>query len=90
MKDSCLSTHISKYMIHETNTQKYQCSLVKDNLTTIKKKINTLNTEVRNTQANNLWLWPMKGPKALGTILVNSSTNSNQKPRHLTGNLKGT
>ena len=31
----------------------------------------------------------MKGLKALGTILVNSSTNSNLKPRHLFGNLKG-
>ena len=31
----------------------------------------------------------MKGPKALGTILVNSSTDSNLKPRHLSGNLKG-
>ena len=31
---------------------------------------------------------PMKDPKALGTILVNSSVNSNQKRKHL-GNLKG-
>ena len=34
-------------------------------------------------------LWPKKCPKALGTILVNSSTNSNLKHRHLSGNLKG-
>ena len=31
----------------------------------------------------------MKGPKVLRTILVNSSTNFNPKPRHLSGNLKG-
>ena len=31
----------------------------------------------------------MKGPTALGTILVNSSINSNLKPRHLSINLKG-
>ena len=31
----------------------------------------------------------MKGPKALGIILVNSSINSKRKPRHLSGNLKG-
>ena len=31
----------------------------------------------------------MKGPKVLGTILVTSSTNSNLKPRHLSGNSKG-
>ena len=30
-----------------------------------------------------------KGPKALGTILVNYSKNSNLKPRHLSRNLKG-
>ena len=41
------------------------------------------------TQASNPWWWPMKGPKVLGTILVNSSTNSNQKPRYLSGNSKG-
>ena len=35
------------------------------------------------THASNPWWWPMKGPKALGTILVNSSTNSNLKARHL-------
>ena len=40
------------------------------------------------THVNNPWWWPMKGPKALGTILVNSSSNSNLKPRHL-GNLIG-
>ena len=32
--------------------------------------------------------WPMKGAKALKTILVNSSTNSNLKPKHLSGHLK--
>ena len=32
---------------------------------------------------------PMKGPKGHGTISVNSSTNSNLKPKHLSGNLKG-
>ena len=31
----------------------------------------------------------MKGPKAHGKILVNSSTNSNLKPRQLSRNLKG-
>ena len=31
----------------------------------------------------------INGPKALGTILVNSSTNPNLKPRYLSGNLKG-
>ena len=31
----------------------------------------------------------MKGPKALGTILGNSSTNSNLKLRHFSENLKG-
>ena len=31
----------------------------------------------------------MKGPKELRTILVNSFTNSNLKPKHLSGNLKG-
>ena len=41
------------------------------------------------THASNPWWWLMKGPKALGTILENSSTNSNQKPRHLSGNSKG-
>ena len=35
------------------------------------------------------WWWPMKGPKALGRILRNSSTNSNLKLRHLSENLKG-
>ena len=30
----------------------------------------------------------MKDPKVLGTILVNSSTNSNLKPRHLLGKSK--
>ena len=30
-----------------------------------------------------------KGSKAHGTILVNSSTNSNLIPRYLSGNLKG-
>ena len=39
--------------------------------------------------ASNFWWWPAKGSKALGTILVNSSTNSNLKSRHLSGNLKG-
>ena len=33
--------------------------------------------------------WLMKGPKELGTISVNSSTNSNLKPKQLSGNLKG-
>ena len=32
---------------------------------------------------------PMKGPKALRTILVNSSTNSNVNPKHLSRNVKG-
>ena len=32
---------------------------------------------------------PMKVLKALGTIWVNSSTYSNLKPRHLSGNLEG-
>ena len=41
------------------------------------------------TYASNLWWLPMKGPKVLRTILVNSSTNFNLKPRHLLGNLKG-
>ena len=40
------------------------------------------------THANNPWWWPMKGLKALKTTLVNSSINSNLKPRHLSGNLK--
>ena len=31
----------------------------------------------------------MKSRKVFGTILVNSATNSNQKERHLLGNLKG-
>ena len=31
----------------------------------------------------------MESPKVLGIILVNSSTNSNMKPRHLSGNTKG-
>ena len=31
----------------------------------------------------------LKGPKALGAILVNSSTNSNLKLRHLSENMKG-
>ena len=35
------------------------------------------------------WNWWMNLPKALGTILVNSSTNSNLKPRHLSGKLRG-
>ena len=35
------------------------------------------------------WWCPMKGPKALGPILVNSPNNSNLKPRHLSGNMKG-
>ena len=38
--------------------------------------------------ASNPWWWPMKCLKALGTILVNLSANSNQKPRLLSGNLK--
>ena len=41
----------------------------------------------RNTLANNPWWWPMKGPKALGTISVNTSTNL--KPKNLFGNFKG-
>ena len=39
--------------------------------------------------ASNPWWRPMKGSKVFGTVLVNSSTNSNLKPRHLSGNLKG-
>ena len=39
--------------------------------------------------ASNPWWWFMKGLKVLRTILVNSSTNSNLKLRHLSGNLKG-
>ena len=35
------------------------------------------------------WNWWMNLPKSLRTISVNSSINSNLKPRHLSGNLKG-
>ena len=35
------------------------------------------------------WRWFMKGPKALGTISVNSIINSNLKPKLLSGNEKG-
>ena len=41
------------------------------------------------TQASNPWWWSMKGPKALWSILRNSSTDSNLKLRHLSENLKG-
>ena len=52
-----------------------------------KKKKKTFSTLF--IHASNPWWWPIKGPKVLGTILVNSSTNFNLKPRHLSGNLKG-
>ena len=42
------------------------------------------------THASNPWWWLMKGPKVLRTILVNSSTNSNLKQRHLSEDTKGT
>ena len=35
------------------------------------------------THASNPWWWRMKGPKALGTILVNTSTNSRTPERIL-------
>ena len=41
------------------------------------------------TYASNPWWLPMKGQKALGTILVNSSANSNLNPRNLSENLNG-
>ena len=31
----------------------------------------------------------MKGPKGFGAISVNSSTDSKLKPKHLSGNMKG-
>ena len=40
-------------------------------------------------KASNPWWWHMMGPKALGTILVNLSINSNLKPRPFSGNSKG-
>ena len=52
-----------------------------------KKKAKKKHTHL--TQASNPWWCPIKGPKAHGTILENSSTNSNLKLRHLSGNLKG-
>ena len=55
----------------------------------IKKLKSHFKKTILFTHASNSWWWPMKGPKVLGTILVNSSTNSNRKQRHLTGNLKG-
>ena len=38
---------------------------------------------------SNPWWWPMKGPKAIRTILGNLSSNSKLKLRHLSENLKG-
>ena len=35
------------------------------------------------THSNNPWWWPMKGPKDLGSILVNLSNNSNLKTKSL-------
>ena len=49
------------------------------------KKLSKLFKKYKHTlhkQANPWWC-PMKGTKALGTILRNSSTNSNLKLRHL-------
>ena len=51
-------------------------------------KLYRQNLSLLYTFASNPWWWSMKGPKALGAILVNSATNSNLKPRLLTGNLK--
>ena len=57
------------------------------NLTKTKNLWNSLKSLF--THESNPWWWAMKGPKALGTILVYSSTNSNLKPKHLSGDLKG-
>ena len=64
---------------HDTDTQKYRCSRVKRQINYNKERINTL------VHASNPWWRPMKGLKVLRTILVNSSTDSNLKPRHLSG-----
>ena len=48
----------------------------------IKKKKKTFKTHLKKTlftHVSNPWWWPMKGPKALGTILVNSSTQFETK-----------
>ena len=50
---------------------------------------NSFKKQTHLTQASNPWWWPMKGLKVLGTILGNSSPNSNLKLRHLSENLKG-
>ena len=52
------------------------CNVIKY-LKPLKKTIFTL--------ANNPWWWPMKCSKALRLISVNSSSNSNLKPKHLLG-----
>ena len=58
-------------------------------LTVILWRLATVNSNTRiveilflSSQWETTWQWPMNGPKALGAILVNSSTNSNLKPRH--------
>ena len=54
MNDCSLTTHISKYMIlwanHNTDTQKYRCSLVKRQINYNKEKMNSLNTEANNVR----------------------------------------
>ena len=67
--------------LNKFKTECYHCCNV------IKKNLKTSNTLY--TCKKNPWWWPMKGSKAPGIILVNSSTDYNLKPSYLSGNLKG-